>query len=174
MPTEWTNLFLQGPIGAGKTTLLFNSIDSLNYHKVGGFAVKRIHLEDKVVGMEMVDLMTGSKDLMMSLETSGKRNVNLNCFLKVGVPAINEALAGASLVIMDELGRFELAVPDFLHAVETALNSKIPVIGVLKDESNPFLDGIRSRSDVRILGIEVKTRDLVAHTFRDLLAELIS
>ncbi len=65
-----------------------------------------------------------------------------------GVPAIRRALSEADIVVLDELGRFELEVPEFTDAVKDALDALL-VVGVLKDESNWFLDGVRERTDTR-------------------------
>jgi nucleoside-triphosphatase THEP1 len=75
---------------------------------------------------------------------------------------------------MDELGRFELEAPLFLAAVTQALDSPVPVVGVLKAESNLFLDGIRARPDVKVVtlddsGAHAGARVAFEAAFRDLL-----
>jgi len=104
--------------------------------------------------MDLVDLGTGRRATLVSFPSPGRPEVATGAFAEVGVPAVREALARAAIVVMDELGRFELAEPVFLAAVREALDSPVPVVGVLKAESNPFLDAIRARPDTAIIGLD--------------------
>lgn len=169
---KWRNLFLEGPRGAGKTTILMNSIAQCPL-KTGGFAVKRVFVDGTFGGMEIVDLITGTKDWLIHIDELGNPNPNPNCFLTVGVPAIGRALLNADLIIFDELGRIELPVLPFIQIVQEALDSEKPVIGVLKDESNQFLDGVRYRQDVRTVRVEEWSRETANKEFKTLLTELV-
>lgn len=55
---------------------------------------------------------------------------------------------------MDELGRVEQHAPRFREMVEMLLDAPIFVLGVLKKERNPFLDGIRERDDLLIIDLD--------------------
>lgn len=166
------NLFLEGPRGAGKTTLLFGTLASSGL-RTGGFAVRRVYAAGRSVGMEMVDLAAGTRDWLMTFDGSGRRQVNVACFRTVGVPAIRRALAEADIAVLDELGRFELDVPEFIEAVTDALDAPVPVVGVLKDESNWFLDGIRKRPDTWVIRLEEGTRETVAPSYRQYFSRLL-
>lgn len=63
------------------------------------------------------------------------------------------------LIIMDELGLFESRAFVFQEKVLECLNSDIPVLGVLKARSSPFLDIIRNREDVTIFTITEANRN---------------
>jgi nucleoside-triphosphatase len=73
---------------------------------------------------------------------------------------------------MDELGRFELGSPAFLAAVGEALDSSVPVVGVLKAESNPFLDSIRARPDTAVIDLDQAAEARFAAALTELLPRL--
>ncbi len=182
-----TNLFLTGPPGTGKTTILFSALKAClpdplfapnrpagreartrpaptpsagpDRRGAGGFVVKKVYRAGRRAAMDLVDLGTGCRATLVSFPAPGWPEVKSGAFVEVGVPAIRGALARAAIVVMDELGRFELAEPAFLVAVREALDSPVPVVGVLKAESNPFLDAIRARSDTAVISLDPATRD---------------
>jgi len=178
-----TNLFLTGPSGVGKTTMLFSVLGDtgpgvFGPPGIGGFVVKRVYEECHRVAMDLVDLGSGERARLLDFGAPGggpgAPRVRIEAFTRVGVPAIQRALRAARLVVMDELGRFELETPLFLEAVTRALDSPVPVVGVLKAESNLFLDGIRARPDVKVItlgdsGAYAEARVAFEAAFRDLL-----
>lgn len=172
-----TNLFLTGPPGTGKTTLLFFALKAClpldarwpdrrpapaesapapwrGWPGVGGFVVKRVYRAGRRVALDLVDLGTGQRATLVSFPAPGPPRVAPEAFAGVGVPAIRRALDSSRVVVMDELGRFELGSPAFLAAVGEALASPVPVVGVLKAESNPFLDSIRARPDTVVISLD--------------------
>lgn len=58
------------------------------------------------------------------------------------------------IILMDELGRFEKKSEEFKAKVFSLLDSDKLIIGVIKAESNPFLDKIRRRNDIKIFDID--------------------
>lgn len=169
-----SNLFIEGPRGVGKSTLLFRL---LRQHgaglRLGGFAVKRVCTRGVCVGLDLTDLATRQRGRLVTYGADRSRQFYLDVFTTVGVPAIERAIANSDLVIMDELGRLELTVPGFMDAVESALASPRPVLGVLKDVANPFLDGIRPRPDVRVIRLDASERDEAAREYREALMTLL-
>ncbi len=86
--------------------------------------------------------------------------INIQVFNEIGVKLLTN-IDNADIVIMDELGRFELTAYQFQQKVYEVLNSDKPVLGVIKDESNPFLDKIRNRKDVQIFRVLPDNREEV-------------
>ncbi|KUK80898.1 MAG: AAA ATPase, partial [Petrotoga mobilis] len=99
--------------------------------------------------------------------------INIQVFDKIGVQLLTN-IDDADLVIMDELGRFELTAFKFQKKVEEVLNSDKPVLGVIKDESNTFLDRIRNRKDVRIFRVTLENREEVYKEVLSLIKQLRS
>ena len=75
---------------------------------------------------------------------------------------------------MDELGRFELRAYGFRQAVTDALDSPVPVVGVLKEDDNPFLNEIRSRDDTEILEVTEESRDDIRRYVEDWLSRVLA
>jgi len=67
----------------------------------------------------------------------------------------------AMLVVIDELGRMELFSQKFQDKVLEIFDHPLPILAVLQDSHNPFLDAIRERDGVRIIRITRKNRDEV-------------
>ena len=82
-------------------------------------------------------------------------------FEKLGVWAIESAITKADLIIMDELGRFEIDCGNFIQAVLHALDCDIPVICSMKSEENVFLNTLIKREDVILFSITERNRDKV-------------
>jgi nucleoside-triphosphatase len=114
---------------------------------------------------------------LVSFSADGRSLIRSEVFLEVGVPALRSALdLPAEVIVMDELGRFELRTPEFLGAVREALDSSIPVAGVLKDESNPFLDEVRRRQDtlvVPLVAVDAASREAARAAFTAALDSLL-
>lgn len=79
--------------------------------------------------------------------TAEKFTVRAEVFDNLGVELLRQP---AELIVMDELGRFELEAQKFQNEVFSLLASEKIVIGVIKAEENPFLDKIRQRNDLKI------------------------
>lgn len=188
MGLAWSNLFLTGPRGVGKTTILFRA---LRYCRVraGGYVVKKVFREGRRVGMDIVDLTTGGRRRLITfIEARGSQVpevpvwgwslpvpvVDLGGFVEVGIPAIRSALESrADIVVLDEIGRFEVGVPGFVDMIDEALCSPVPVTGVLKAESNALLDGIRARPDIRLVHVDRAGRNTAETEYRQLLRDLL-
>lgn len=79
-------------------------------------------------------------------------------FDTVGTHLIDEA-SSSSLIIMDELGFLEKDAEKFQRAVLSALTSSIPILGVVRNMQNPFLDRVRAHPDVDVIVVTEENRD---------------
>ncbi|HHY32822.1 MAG TPA: hypothetical protein GX515_07360 [Firmicutes bacterium] len=164
------NFFLTGGKHVGKSTILSDVLGALPW-PVGGFRVERVFEGRRLRAFRLVDLMSGEAGLIASARRGGW-DVHADVFERVGVRAIKRALAAARVVVMDELGRFELRAPAFIKAVMDALDGPVPVVGVLKADSNPFLDAIRARNDTEVVEVTPETRGEAARKLRSFLADI--
>jgi len=159
------NLFVTGRPGVGKTTLIRRVLADLGV-AAGGFTTDEIREGGERVGFAVSDLRGPSGILAhVNLESEhrvGKYGVNRGDIERIGVPALETAVAGARLVVMDEIGRMELCSPAFQQAVLRALDSPRPVLGTIQESRNPFLDAVRARADVEILVMTERNRDALA------------
>jgi nucleoside-triphosphatase len=172
------NLFVTGRPGVGKTTLIRRVLSDLGVD-AGGFTTHEIREAGKRVGFAVTDLRGPAGVLahvdFQSEHRVGKYGVNRADLERVGVAALESAVAGAALIVMDEIGRMELCSPGFQKAVLQALDSPKPVLGTIQESGNPFLDGVRARVDVEVLRVTEGNRSslapLVLLRVRELLAD---
>ena len=81
-------------------------------------------------------------------------------FDEIGAGILNDCLnSKPDLIVMDELGVFENKAYLFQEKVLDCLNSQIPVIGVIKDKSSPFLDLLRKRDDAIFIRVTKENRN---------------
>ena len=147
-------IFLTGRIGIGKSTAIGKFLQGIDL-SYGGFQTE--------LGAHLVLL----RDLMSNRAAVVARRNGLNWevvkegFERLGKSAIERALVRRDIVIMDELGRFELGCRGFQKAVFSAIGSDCHVLGVLKDELNPFLNGIRALPNVTIIEVTEDNREFI-------------
>ncbi|POZ88087.1 MULTISPECIES: nucleoside-triphosphatase [Petrotoga] len=176
------NIFLTGSIGVGKSTIIRKVINQLSLH-VCGFSVDREGKKNSWNAFYLVEVSSfnngdrskKSKYNRFAFRKDESKNweINIQVFDKIGVQLLTN-IDDADLVIMDELGRFELTAFKFQKKVEEVLNSDKPVLGVIKDESNTFLDRIRNRKDVRIFRVTLENREEVYKEVLSLIKQLRS
>jgi len=166
------NFFLTGPKHAGKSTILSTALEGFP-RPVGGFRVERVFEGKRLRAFRLVDLISGEATVVASARRGGW-DVHADAFEGVGVQAIKRASTGAELIVMDELGRFELRAPVFRQAVMDALASPVPVVGVLKADSNPFIDAIRGREDTAVVEVTPENREEAMRHLKAWLADVLS
>jgi nucleoside-triphosphatase len=166
------NLFLTGPKHVGKSTALFSALLKFPV-TLGGFRVDRVFEGRRLRAFRIIDLDTSSS-ADISTARKGGWDIHLEAFETVGAEAVRRGIRSADLVVMDELGRFELRAYGFRQAVTDALDSPVPVVGVLKEDDNPFLKEIRSRDDTEILEVTEESRDDIRRYVEDWLSRVLA
>jgi nucleoside-triphosphatase len=184
------NYFLTGKKDAGKTTILksvFSAVDKVP----GGYTTFRLldsqngrpllfqlnAAESLLEGQQLVEeieFTTNMKNFddfadnylqinknhvfAERLDPYAEFNVYPEVFDNCGVDFLNSS---KDIILIDELGRFELKAEIFKKEVFSLLNSDKLVIGVIKAESNIFLDKIRAREDLKIFKLNRDNRDKI-------------
>ena len=124
-------------------------------------------------------LSTGADDSLKLLKyrkvfayrenTAAKFQVEADIFDNLGVELLKQP---GEIVVLDELGRFELQALEFQREVFSLLASEKIVIGVIKAESNPFLDELRRRDDLEIYELKEQNKEQRAEIFNKILENL--
>lgn len=166
------NLFLTGPKHIGKSTILFSALEKYPV-SLGGFRVDRVFQGRRLRAFSIIDLDTSSS-ANISTARKGGWDIHIEAFETVGAEAVRHGIRSKDLIVMDELGRFEIPAHGFRQAVTEALDSPVPVIGVLKEDDNPFLNGIRSRKDTEILEVTKENRDKVERNVENWLRQVFT
>lgn len=133
-------LFLTGPSGAGKSTIIRQALGpALAY--AGGFVTERVSDgEGRLLGYELLPAaaaMSGTAyQSWRFLDYSGSVPAKDNeVFRNQGVRLLQEA-EYYPFVLLDEIGGFEMLIPQFRNALAELLNSELPIIGVVKGPEN--------------------------------------
>ncbi|MDY6894035.1 MAG: nucleoside-triphosphatase [Thermotogota bacterium] len=176
------NIFLTGTVGVGKSTIIGKVIKQLSL-KTSGFSVAREGKKNNWNSFYLVDASSLNKDeqprkseynrFAFRKDYSKNWEINIQVFDEIGVQLLTN-IDDADVVIMDELGRFELTAYKFQKKVEKVLSSDKPVLGVIKDESNSFLDRIRNRKDVQIFRVTLENREEVYKEVLNLIKQILS
>ncbi len=165
-------ILLSGRPGIGKTTLIEKLIVTLP-GRSGGFYTQEIRHQGRRVGFEIVTLQ-GSRATMAHVyhrggPRVGKYGVNVENVTAVAVPAIQQAVAEADYVVIDEIGRMELLSAAFREAVVQAISSAKSVLGTVMSKPNPFVDSLRRMPRVDVVEVTFANRDSLAETIRRML-----
>jgi len=170
------NLLLTGKPGVGKTTLLERVVKDLDV-PVGGFYTQEIREKGIRKGFQLIT-WDGKSGVLSHVNIQsrcrvGKYRVDLKVLETIGVPAIEEAIHHAKLIAIDELARMELFSQAFQKSVLNALDSKIPVVATIQERPHPFLDQVRTRSDVQLFYVTLENRDSLVGILQKKVSELI-
>jgi nucleoside-triphosphatase THEP1 len=154
------NILITGKRGAGKSTLVREVVSELGL-KPGGYLTRAMPERGATTWCEIIALTAGvvpERGIMAGKEMEGACRicgmaVDPVALESVGAVALEKAVGACRLIVMDEIGHMEIASPRFQDAIIAALNSRTPVLGVIKLESGPFVDRIKARSDIALLEI---------------------
>lgn len=78
---------------------------------------------------------------------------------------------GAALLLMDEIGIMEAKSPAFQEAVRKCIEGDIPILGVVRNKPNPFLDWVRNHPKVKVKQVTLANRDKILPELSELLKQ---
>lgn len=155
-------VLLTGRPGVGKTTCLRRTLALLDV-PAEGFFTEEIRESGARMGFALVTL-GGERAILAhvargSAPRVGKYGVNLEALDRVGVPAIRRALRQGRLVVIDEIGKMELAAPAFREVVGEALRAGVPMLGTILSGPHPWADAIKSNPLVHLVEVTAANRE---------------
>lgn len=133
-------LFLSGPSGIGKSTLIKEALGPA-YAYAGGFiTVRKLREDGGLDGFDLypaaagadINAYEGYRFLNYAKDAPEKDN---EVFRNQGASLLNEA-ACYPFAVLDEIGGFEMLIPQFRQSLEELLNSELPIVGVIKGAEN--------------------------------------
>ena len=176
------NYFLTGEKNSGKSSLIKKILEEIDYYPAGYAVAREVDpLSQKPLVFRLVPALflktMGTKNLISDFGEentltmshfdnviAARENIDEDfevfpeVFNNYGVELLRLDVA---IVIMDELGRFETGAEKFKRKVFSLLASRKIVLGVLKAESNSFLDQIREREDTKLFEVKENNREEV-------------
>jgi nucleoside-triphosphatase len=148
--------------GAGKTTALQRLAQILRERgaTVAGFLTEEIRDGGKRVGFS-IETLRGERGTLAHVECPGpprvgRYGVALREFERLAVPALR---VPADAVLIDELGKMELASVAFTDAVANLLEGETPVVATVHAFRHPFTDRLKGRRDAEVVRLTRANRD---------------
>lgn len=169
---------ITGLPSVGKTRTLLKIVEKLEEKEgiVGGMVTESIDEGTTRLGFRLVNWLTKEEGILAHVDFTDAKvkvagyGVDMNVLETIGVPAIEQAIKEAEVIVIDEVGKMEMESAAFCAAVKKALDSSKPMIMTLHKKSrNPLLQDIRRRDDIRILEVTRINRNLLPYKIEKLL-----
>jgi nucleoside-triphosphatase len=157
-------VLLEGRPAVGKTT----AAERIAMHlrdagvPVSGFVTREIRKGRQRVGFSLTTL-DGEQGTLASVDLPGpprvgKYGVDLAVLEEIGVPALCVGRSG-EVVIVDELGKMELASASFRDAVSALSAGQAAFVATVQLARHPFTDALKRASGVESLRVTHENRD---------------
>jgi nucleoside-triphosphatase len=161
-----TRILIESRPGAGKTTALRRLAALLPARAATGFTTEEIRQSGTRVGFAL-ETLAGRRQVLAHVDLPGpprvgKYGVDLGVMERLALPALRPAAsekAPGRLVLIDELGRMELACTAFRDAVDTLFAAEVDVVATVHAHRDPFTDALKRRTDIEVVHLTPANRD---------------
>jgi nucleoside-triphosphatase len=157
-------LLVEGRPGIGKTTVARRLVNLLRAAGVplAGFTTEEIREGKGRVGFAL-ETVSGERGILAHVDLPGpprvgKYGVDLAGFERVALPALRKP-GEKGVVIVDELGKMELASGPFRQAVLQLLDEDVALVATVHIFRHPFTDATKARPDVEVTRLTVRNRE---------------
>lgn len=155
-------ILLEGRPGVGKTTVLRRSVERLRAAgvSVAGFTTEELREGGRRVGFA-VEQVDGGRGVLAHVHLPGpprvgRYGVDLASFERIALPSLETR---ADVVVVDELGKMELASPAFREAVTELFDGDRSIVATVHAFRHPITDALKRRGDVELVRVTERNRD---------------
>jgi nucleoside-triphosphatase len=148
--------------GAGKTTTLQRLAELLRERNtiLSGFVTEEIRERGRRVGFS-IETLGGERGTLAHQRLPGpprvgRYGVAIGEFERLALPALR---VPADAILIDELGKMELASLAFRNAVADLLEGDTPVVATVHAFRHPFTDALKRRPDAEVVRLTRENRD---------------
>jgi nucleoside-triphosphatase len=167
-------LLLEGRPGIGKTTVARRLLALLQQAgvPVAGFTTGELRTGGRREGFA-VEAVSGARGVLAHVDLPGpprvgRYGVDLPTFERVALPALRAPRTGG-VVVVDELGKMELASAAFREAIMELLGRDVAVVATVHLGHHQFTDALKRRPDIRVVRVTDGTRDALPEQLMDYL-----
>jgi nucleoside-triphosphatase len=167
-----SRLLLEGRPGIGKTTVARRLVTLLQRAgvPVGGFTTGELRTGGRREGF-VVEAVSGAREVLAHVGLPGpprvgRYGVDLAAFERVALPTLRAPGPGG-VVVVDELGKMELASAAFRAALVELLGRDVAVVATIHLARHQLTDALKRRPDVRVVRVTEATRDGLPEQLRD-------
>lgn len=148
------HILLTGAVQVGKSTALRTFLKNSGYSADG----YRTYWKDRK-SLFIAPFGTDEAGVCAAITVENRRTAIPEAF-EYGAELIKSS-GQKQIIVFDELGRLEQCSESFMQAVYEKLGEDKQILGVIKAESNPFLNKIREMPNVTILEVTKENREQI-------------
>ncbi len=170
-----SRVLVEGRPGSGKTTVAVRLADLIAGRgiEVRGFVTREMREAGRRVGFT-VEAFGGKQATLAHVDFAGpprvgRYGVDLEAFERVALPAL-ASLPDRSIVVIDELGKMELASERFRAVVSGVLDAPIDVFATVHAFRHPFTDELKRAAGVERIRLTRDGRDTLPEELADKLS----
>lgn len=157
-------LFLTGEIQIGKSTAVSRALEQLDVCPSGFrtyFGVDRHSAEHSLYMCPANEPPRCDEEHAIAEFSAGEwPRFNLAQFEKIGLSCLADR-SDARLILMDECGKLERDALRFQNRVLELLDGNTPILGVVRQDTAGWLDGIRHHPQTVLLTVTRENRDVI-------------
>ncbi|MDR7518095.1 MAG: nucleoside-triphosphatase [Armatimonadota bacterium] len=164
-------LLIAGRPGVGKTTLVRGLADTLG-RRAAGFYTEEIRASGARVGFRLVTL-DGRAAVFAHVDWAktashrvGRYGVDLAALERFGLPAIRRGLRGRRVILVDEIGKMELASEAFQTVMDEVAASPALLVATITVAPHPWSDAFKRRPGTTLYELTRANRDRVLEAAR--------
>jgi nucleoside-triphosphatase len=169
-------VLLEGRPGVGKTTVVRRLAGRLRDAgiPVGGFTTRELRERGRRTGF-VAEEIDGPEALIAHVDwtdgiTVGRYRVDTAALDRIALPAMLHAQQRGGVLLVDELGRMELASTACREAFRAMFDRDMALVATVHAVAHPESDALKRRPDVALVRVTPANRDDLPRRLGDLLA----